>query len=644
LKKNLLFLFMIFMSLFGFSQTREIDSLKKLLINSKLKDSSEIDLYLALTKAYIPVNIDSTYKYSKISLKKSLSANNYNIITAYESRGIALDIKFQSDSARFYFDKALKELDKNDNPQRRSSIYKSYSLSYQNSDRMDLALDYNSKAIALIKDNDKELGLLYFNQAILYLRSNLRESGKKYLMLAYESSKKTNDVRVEGASTQTLGYYYIEEKKLDSAKIYLEYGLDICKRTKSPETCFRVNSSLGDLYIAMNLNSKAHDAILTAKKYAEIRNNTYDVLLNLIQLGDLENKRNNLEKSVQYFKEFEKLYAKEGEDAPSFGADAYQLWSDTEYKRANYKKSYELIKKANDYNDLLFTEEKTKLLADADVKFETEKKEKEIAEQKLILSNQELSIQKNKSKFRIMTILIISLLLASILLWFVFQQRQKRVQQQLVTIQKEQEVLTLESLIAGEEKERLRIAKELHDGVNGDLSAIKYKLSALLKMNNNVINEAVTMIDNSCQQVRAISHNLVPPSLKNFNLVEAVNNYCENMNNTHTPAVNFQYIGDAVDLNKKIEVNIFRITQELVTNAIKHAKADHIDVQISHRNNTILLTVEDDGKGYVQTENTKSGIGLNNIKSRVEYLNANFEVVSNTNGTSNTIEIDLNTL
>ncbi len=635
---------MVFFSSFGFSQTREIDSLKKLLRNAKLKDSSKIDLYLALTKAFIPVNIDSTYKYSKISLKKSLIANNYKIIKAYESRGIALDIKFQSDSARFYFDKALSELDKNDNPQKRSSIYKSYSLSYQNSDRMDLALDYNSKAMALIEDNDKELGLLYFNQAILYLRSNIRESGKKYLMLAYESSKKTNDIRVEGASTQTLGYYYIEEKKLDSARIYLENGLDICKRTKSPETCFRVNSALGDLYIAMNLNSKAHDAILTAKKYAEIRNNTYDVLLNLIQLGELENKRNNLEKSVQYFKEFDNLYAKEGEDSPSFGADGYQLWSDTEYKRANYKKSYELIKKANDYNDLLFTREKTELLADADAKFETEKKEKEIAEQKLIVSNQELSIQKNKSKFRIMTILIISLLLASILLWFVFQQRQKRIQQQLVTIQKEQEVLTLESLIAGEEKERLRIAKELHDGVNGDLSAIKYKLSALLKMNNDVINEAVTMIDNSCQQVRAISHNLVPPSLKNFNLIEAINNYCENMNNTHTPDINFQYIGDAVDLNKKIEVNIFRIIQELVTNAIKHAKAEHIDVQISHSNNTILLTVEDDGKGYIQTENTKPGIGLNNIKSRVEYLNANFEIVSNTKGTSNTIEIDLNTL
>jgi len=243
-----------------------------------------------------------------------------------------------------------------------------------------------------------------------------------------------------------------------------------------------------------------------------------------------------------------------------------------------------------------------------------------------------------------MTILIISLLIGSILLWFLFRQRQKRIQQQLVTIQKEQEVLTLESLIAGEEKERLRIAKELHDGVNGDLSAIKYKLSSLLKMNNEVINEAVTMIDNSCQQVRAISHNLVPPSLKDFNLIEAINNYCENMNSTHEPDISFQHIGDAIDLNKKVEVNIFRIIQELVTNAIKHANAKVIDVQISNRNNIILVTVEDNGKGYDTNTKTGDGIGLSNIKSRIEYLNANLDVFTNETGTSNTIEIDLSKL
>jgi len=605
-------------------------------------DSTEVDIYLNLTKAYVPVNIDSTYKFSKISLEKASKANNYNIIQAYESRGIALDLKFQSDSARFYFDKALLQLNKKDDKLKRSSLYKSYSLSYQNSGRMDLALDYNSKAIDLVKDNEKELCLLYFNQAILYLRSDIRESGKKYLMLAYESSKKVNDLRVEGAATQTLGYYYIEEKKLDSARIYLEKGLDICERSKSPETCFRVNSSLGDLYIAMNLNSKAHDAILTAKTFAVKRNNTYDVLLSLIQLGELENNRNNYEKSAQYFKEFETLYKLEGNDAPSFGVDGYKLWANTEFKRANYKKSYELINKAIDYNDLLYSREKTELLAEADAKFETAKKDKEIAEQKLIVSDQQLSIQESKSKSRLMTILIIALLLASILLWFVFQQRQKRIQQQLVAIQKEQEVQTLESLIEGEEKERLRIAKELHDGVNGDLSAIKYKLSSLLKMNNEVINEAVNMIDNSCKQVRAISHNLVPPSLKDFNLIEAVNNYCENMNSIHAPEINFQHIGDPITLNKKVEVNIFRIIQELVTNAVKHSEAKTIDVQLSNRKDTVLVTVEDNGKGYTTNKEDNEGIGLNNIKSRVEYLNANLDIVSNTNGTSNTIEIDLN--
>jgi len=278
------------------------------------------------------------------------------------------------------------------------------------------------------------------------------------------------------------------------------------------------------------------------------------------------------------------------------------------------------------------------------VKDETAKKDTEITEQKLIVSDQQLSLQKSKSKTRLMTTLIISLLLASILLWFVFQQRQKRIQQQLFGIQKEQGVQTLESLIEGEEKERLRIAKELHDGLNGDLSAIKFKLSSLLKMNNEVINEAVTMIDNSCQQVRAISHNLVPPSLKNFSLIEAVSNYCENMDSIHKPEISFQTIGDPIDLNKKVEVNIFRIIQELVTNATKHAEARSIDVQISHQNNSLLITIEDNGKGYENKPDSQLGIGLDNIKSRVEYLDSNFNVVTSKNGTSNTLEIDIDKL
>lgn len=238
-----------------------------------------------------------------------------------------------------------------------------------------------------------------------------------------------------------------------------------------------------------------------------------------------------------------------------------------------------------------------------------------------------------------MTILIVSLLLGSILLWFTFRQRQKRMQQQLVAIEREQEVRTLESLMEGEEKERLRIAKELHDGVNGDLSAIKFKLLSLLEMNNSVINEAVTMIDNSCEQVRTISHNLVPPSLKDFNLVEAVDEYCQSMNLIHKPEIHFQQVGNEIRLDKKQEANLFRIVQELVTNSIKHAEAKEINVQLSNLENILQLTVEDNGKGFDPKTVKSDGIGMQNVQSRVDYLNATMDFVSNEKGTSYTIAI-----
>jgi len=311
-----------------------------------------------------------------------------------------------------------------------------------------------------------------------------------------------------------------------------------------------------------------------------------------------------------------------------------------EEEKGNYKKAFIHMTEHNRLKDSLISNKNITVVKELDKKYQTEKKDKEIAEQKLALVDQNLALTESKSKTRLMSILIVSLLSASILLWFLFQQRQRRIQQQLVTIQREQEVRTLESLMEGEEKERFRIAKELHDGVNGDLSAIKFKLSSLLEMNNTVIKEAVAMIDNSCEQVRAISHNLVPPSLKNFSLLEAVEEYCQSMNSIHAPEVHFQQVGDAIDLDKKQEANVFRIIQELVTNSIKHSEAKEINVQLSHLENTLQLTVEDNGKGFDPKSVKSDGIGMQNVQSRVDYLNATMDFVSNEKGTSYTIEMN----
>lgn len=319
----------------------------------------------------------------------------------------------------------------------------------------------------------------------------------------------------------------------------------------------------------------------------------------------------------------------------------YYAYSDIYEFKKDYKKAYEYYVKANNENEKLYSDNIQNALLSSNSAYRLKEKELQIALKDNAILKQASEITKSKSRNKLMTILAIFLLLTSILIWFVYQQRQKRKDQEILTLKREQQVKTLESLIEGEEKERLRLAKELHDGVNVDLSAIKYKLTSLLERNNKVINEAVAMIDKSCEQVRAISHNLVPPALQNFSLVETLQDYCSTTNSIQDIEVSFQTVGSVIEIPKKAEVNIFRIVQELVNNSLKHSKGSEIHVQLSYQeDNTIQLTVEDNGIGFDTSEANKEGIGLQNINSRVTYLNGKLDVTSDEQGTSYVIDIN----
>jgi signal transduction histidine kinase len=308
------------------------------------------------------------------------------------------------------------------------------------------------------------------------------------------------------------------------------------------------------------------------------------------------------------------------------------------YEKTNQpKKALYYKKMAFKYKDSVLNEKRQKNINQLQIKFETAIKDKAIIKQQLLL-------EKRQTQFNYMIGIALFSLISAVLIWFSFLQRQKRKNQEIATLKREHQIKSLELLIEGGEKERMRIAKELHDGVNGDLSSIKYKLSSIQQMNNKTIDEVVAMIDKSCKHVRSISHNLVPPSLEGFSLIEATENFCQNNNATYKPTISFHLIGTASCFQKKEEINIFRIIQELVNNSIKHADATEIDVQISCRDNTMLITIEDNGKGF-DTNNTKgNGIGLKNVQFRADYLQATIDVISNDKGTSYSIEIDKNKL
>lgn len=461
------------------------------------------------------------------------------------------------------------------------------------------AIESYEKAAKIHKDinDDVNLSNVYGNLALVYSNQKKFDLGLEYYNKARIIDIDTNNNWGLAINSENIGIVLNEQGKYDEALVYLKDARKICLENNYKTDLTRVMTNLGLVYFRLKDYKKSESSLKEALK------NATDSKLVTKEI------HNNL----------------------------FALYKETK----KFKLALNHFEKFNVFKDSIFEENNIKNINSLNVKYETEKKDKEIIAQKLEINEQDDEIQKKKTQNAYMLGGIIFLIVTAILLLFLFKQRQKRKNQEILTLKREVQIKTLESLIEGEEKERFRIAKELHDGVNGDLSAIKYKLSSLLEMNNKVIKEAITMIDDSCKQVRAISHNLVPPALENFDLVEATSDYCRNLNDVNSDvSILFQHIGETIKMSKKAEVNAFRIIQELVTNGIKHASASLINVQISCRENNIQITVEDDGIGFKKNEITSDGIGLDNVQSRIDYLNATLDFVSNDKGTSYTIDID----
>jgi signal transduction histidine kinase len=134
---------------------------------------------------------------------------------------------------------------------------------------------------------------------------------------------------------------------------------------------------------------------------------------------------------------------------------------------------------------------------------------------------------------------------------------------------------------------------------------------------------------------------LAPPSLQNFNLIEAIQQYCTKISGSNTLKINFQNYGEFLTLSKDTETAIYRIVQEAINNIVKHSKASEALVQINNHDNNLHITIEDNGIGF-NINNKYEGLGLKNIRSRVELLKGELNIESNDTGTSIQINIDLN--
>lgn len=211
--------------------------------------------------------------------------------------------------------------------------------------------------------------------------------------------------------------------------------------------------------------------------------------------------------------------------------------------------------------------------------------------------------------------------------------------QRLNTLRQEQaernlQIETMHALIQGQEIERQRVAQELHDGVGTLLSRLKISLGSPLLP----IDKLSGMLDEACTEVRNISSNLQPNALEKFGLVAAVQSLVSKQE-SERPRIIFQHFGEAFEFAQEKNLMIYRIIQELLANALKHAQASEVFIQlIYHTQQQLTLCVEDDGQGFEPSEIGAEQSGWRNIHSRVSYLNGTIQV-QHDRGTSVTVEI-----
>ena len=227
----------------------------------------------------------------------------------------------------------------------------------------------------------------------------------------------------------------------------------------------------------------------------------------------------------------------------------------------------------------------------------------------------------------------------------------------LITIEdisriKEMEVVSLNSMLEGQEQERRRIAQEIHDGIGPLLSTIKLNLETIASDLNeqtsaavlNNIHSTSEILDSAAEDLRSISRDLMPKLLIDFGLTEAFDNLCRRINNTKKIKVNFYHSLEKERLDNLTELGLYRIGQELLNNALKHSGASVINIQLIQHPNSIVLMIEDNGKGFdpniLNTENR--GLGLINVESRAKAFGGDFFIDSiNGEGVTATVEIPL---
>ncbi len=566
---------------------------------------------------------------------------------AYSLRAGLLYYEMKLDSCKLLLDRAYslvsKQKDKASKNQT-ANIINRYAAIYQRRQNYDSAVALYLRAANIYKETGDEQKIInsYYNLSGIY--KYLGDTAKTFFY-ARETNKLaiiSNDSVFLIRGLIALGEAYNFIKNYDSLLLVSQKGLPLAQSQQMTFALGIFNNFMG-LYYTNKI--KQFDSAIVHYNIAlqcfENINIPFDKAMVLQNIGNAYLKKKDYSNAIKFSTQAAAL-------SKNLKFDQVQNSSlldlvIAEEKMGNIPASFKYLKQYVEVNDSIQQRNNQKKVYDLEAKYLAQQKE-------LIMVAQQRTIkQKNQLNYFLASGVLLLLIIGT-LLYFNYKHKQKLQLQKITELETQQQLTATEAVLKGEERERTRLAKDLHDGLGGMLSGIKYSFNT---MKGNLImtpdnaqsfDRSMDMLDSSIKEMRRVAHNMMPEALVKFGLDTALKDFCNEIQQSGALYISYQSIGlQNLKINQTVEITVYRIVQELVNNIMKHAAAKNAIVQVTKMNEHLAVTVEDDGRGFDITILKKAkGIGWNSIENRVEFLKGKLDIDSQTDkGTSVHIEINV---
>lgn len=483
--------------------------------------------------------------------------------------------------------------------------------------------DYGISLSRKLKNDSLEATFLRYKGKDFYFLAN-KNKAIKCFNTGIEIAEKNNFLQLKADLFTSLSIVLIDEVKITEAETFLQTAEDIHKKTS--DSLYEGFLQTRYLLIACNrYTKKVKNVIPLCEKLLVDLRKTKEIKLLAGHLffysyclaEDGEN-----EKAIALLDEAIKLT--ENLDDIDIRRQALNEKATVLSKIGQFKGAYFASKESLELYSKMLKRDVAKAASDAEVKYQTKQKEKEIQNQKLIIDK-----KRNENLF---LIILSSLSILIFVIIFVFLRKNHQLKTSMLIRKQKEE--SLNKIIEGQENERTRIAKELHDGIVQDLTILKLNLT-----NNNYREEIEPNLTKITKELREISYQMMPIALKELGLIPALEDLFERSFTQRGIAFNFEAFLLENRMDEKIEVNIYRICQELINNSLKHANATEINIILRQKNQLLTLIFEDNGQGF-DISKVKQGIGLTSLKDRLQAIHGQIEFDSTINkGTTAFVKI-----